>query len=224
MSWGEPSLFVLIFMVFILGARHGFDLDHLATIDTMTRAVKENHWLSKRVGFLFSLGHGLVVILVSLIISRGIIQTQLALWLETVGHWISIVFLLGFGLLTLWNILRHSHVLPTGLNFFLFRLLQRETYHPVSIILIGALFALSFDTFTQVALFSMSASMMAGPFFSMTLGIIFMLGMMASDGLNGLFVSLLIQRADKRSFLLSRLIGLMIACFSLILGLKEMAC
>lgn len=224
MAWTEQSSFLLFFMVFALGARHGFDLDHLATIDSMTRAVKQNSRLSRLVGFLFSLGHGLVVILMSLIISSGIFQTRSPLWLETVGHWVSIIFLLLFGLLTLWNVLPHSHTTHTGVRALVFGKLIGETNNPLLIILIGALFAISFDTFTQVALFSISVSVMAGYFFPVILGVVFMLGMMASDGLNGLFVSFLIQRADKRSSLISRGIGFIIACFSLILALREIAC
>lgn len=223
MAWMEQSAFLLFLMVFALGARHGFDLDHLATIDSITRAVKQNSRLARLVGFLFSLGHGLVVILMSLIISSGIFQTRSPLWLDAVGHWISIIFLLLFGLLTLWNVLPHSRT-PTGIRALVFGRLIGETNNPLLIILIGALFAISFDTFTQVALFSISISVMAGYFFPVILGVVFMLGMMASDGLNGLFVSFLIQRADKRSSLISRGIGFIIACFSLILAFREIAC
>ena len=154
----------------------------------------------------------------SVIIGSGIIKVQSPLWLEAIGNWISIVFLLAFGLLTLWNILPHSHALPTTFRPYLFRKIMGDTHNPFLIILVGALFALSFDTFTQVALFSISVSLMAGWVFSIILGIIFMLGMMTTDGLNGLFVSSLIQFADKRSSQISRGIGLIIAGFSLILG------
>ena len=217
-DYAHQSLFLLIMMVFALGIRHGFDLDHLATIDAITRHVKENSKLAKWVGFLFSLGHGSIVILMSLIVGSGLIKIQSPVWLEGVGNWISIVFLLAFGVLTLWNIVPHSHALPTTFKPYLFKTLLGKTHNPFLIILTGALFALSFDTFTQVALFSISVSLMAGWGFSVILGIIFMLGMMTTDGLNGLFVSSLIQFADKRSSYVSRTIGLMIAGFSLILG------
>ena len=209
-------------MAFALGIRHGFDLDHLATIDSITRTVKENTRLSKFVGFLFSFGHGIVVILMSIIIGSGMIQARSPLWLESFGHWISIFFLFAFGLLTLWNILPNSPILSTSLRGFLFRKLLGEKYNPFLIILIGALFAFSFDTFTQVALFSISVSVMAGLFFTSILGIVFMFGMMVSDGFNGLVVSSLIQIADKKSALVSRIIGIFIACFSLILGLLDL--
>ena len=218
MNYATDSAWLLFFMVFTLGIRHGFDLDHLATIDSITRTVKENARLSKCAGFLFSFGHGLVVIALCLIIGSGFIQTRTPRWLETCGHWISIFFLLLFGLLTLWNSLKKSTVLPIGLKGFFFLKLLGEKYNPFLIILIGALFALSFDTFTQVALFSISASVLAGYFFTIVLGIVFMLGMMISDGLNGLFVSKIIQSADKKSMIISRGFGLLIAGFSLILG------
>ena len=84
--------------------------------------------------------------------------------------------------------------------------------------MIGALFALSFDTFSQIALFSITASLMSGWLFSAILGSFFTLGMMVSDGFNGLFVSALIQRADGTSLVLSRSLGVAISFFSLLTG------
>src|SRR3990167_1980180 len=219
MNDATDSVWFLFGMVFTLGIRHGFDLDHLATIDSITRAVKENTRLSRCVGFLFSFGHGLVVIAMCLIIGSGFIQTRAPRWLEACGHWVSIVFLLLFGLLTLWNSLAKSSGFPMGFKGRFLTKLLGEKYNPFIIIFIGALFALSFDTFTQVALFSISASVLAGYFLAMVLGIVFMFGMITSDGLNGLFVSRIIQSADKKSRIISRGFGLLIAGFSLILGM-----
>ncbi len=224
MALNGQSLFLLLLMVFGLGVRHGFDLDHLATIDSITRAMKDNTQLSKFAGFLFSLGHGLVVILMGVIMNSGFVKAQSPLWMESFGHWVSIGFLLLFGLLTFWNILPHSHVLPTGFRDLLFKNIQKKTDNPLFIILVGALFAVSFDTFTQVALFSISVSYRGGVFFPTVLGLLFMLGMMTSDGLNGFFVSALIQRAEKRSSLISRSIGFIIASFSVGLALWETTC
>ena len=45
---------------FVLGARHGFDADHLATIDVLTRYnARTNPALARFCGALFSLAHGL---------------------------------------------------------------------------------------------------------------------------------------------------------------------
>lgn len=217
----ENSGLLLIAMAFLLGLRHGFDLDHLATIDSVTRMVSAHRTLAKIVGFLFSLGHGSVVILISLIIGNGVKPIIVPQWLDGLGNSISITFLLIFGILNLWNVFRNQSTppLPTSLKNYLAKKLIRNNFNPFLIILIGALFALSFDTVSQVVLFSLSARAMAGWLFSGVLGIVFMLGMMVSDGLNGLFVSTLIQRADSVSLLFSRMAGLIIASFSLLIGM-----
>lgn len=214
-SWALMSL-----MALTLGVKHGFDLDHLATIDAITRTLRERRRLSKLVGFLFSLGHGFVVIAISLVIGSGIMQSHVPEWLDAVGSWISITFLFVFGLLNLWNVLRSSssHHHPVGLKSFLAKRLVRGSFSPLMILSIGALFAISFDTFSQIALFSISASMVAGWIFSFLLGLFFMFGMMLSDGINGYLVSTLIQRSDKWSMLFSRGLGLAIALFSLSIG------
>ncbi|KTC86566.1 hypothetical protein [Legionella brunensis] len=208
-------------MVFGLGVRHGFDLDHLATIDSITRTLKANSHLSKRVGFLFSLGHGIVVILTSLLISNGFFHAALPLWLESFGNWVSIVFLFIFGFLTLWNLSSNAPTYNYSIRKIPF-IGHSRPYNSFLIILVGALFAFSFDTFTQVVLFSISLSGQVKWYFSIILGITFMSGMMTSDGLNGLLVASLIRCADKSSMTIARLIGLLIAGFSLILGLQEL--
>lgn len=219
----QETFWFLITMAFFLGIRHGFDLDHLAIIDSMTRMIRSNRRLSKIVGLLFSLGHGMVVIVVSLLIGNGLTSSHIPAWLNGVGDTISLTFLFIFGLVTLWNVLRHpsKSTLPASFKNYLSRKLIKKNINPISIISIGILFALSFDTVSQVVLFSLSAKAMAGCLFSGLLGIVFMLGMMASDGLNGLLVAMLIQRADTMSLLLSRMAGLFIASFSLSIGIMN---
>ena len=49
-------------LAFALGARHGFDADHLATIDGLARySAASRPRLARSAGLLFSLGHGAVV-------------------------------------------------------------------------------------------------------------------------------------------------------------------
>ena len=210
----------MMFMALGLGVRHGFDLDHLATIDAISRTIRENRFLSKFVGFLFSLGHGIVVMAMSLIIGSGMMQSHIPEWLESFGNWVSIAFLFLFGVLNLINIFQNptNPALPVGIKSFLARIITKKKFSPAMILVIGALFAFSFDTFSQIALFSISASLLAGWFFSGILGLCFMVGMMLSDGLNGLFVSTLILRSDRLSLLFSRGLGLSISLFSLTVG------
>lgn len=217
----QETLWVLIGMAYLLGIRHGFDLDHLATIDSMARMVRSNKFLSKVVGFLFSLGHGMVVIFISFIVGNGLTPPSIPEWLNGVGDSISIFFLFIFGLLTLWNVFQNPSKpkLPTSLKNYLSKKFIKKEITPLYVICVGILFAFSFDTVSQVVLFSLSAKAMAGCFFSGLLGVVFMLGMMTSDGLNGFFVSTLIQRADRVSLIFSRMAGLLIASFSLIIGM-----
>jgi high-affinity nickel-transport protein len=71
---------------------------------------------------------------------------------------------------------------------------------------------------SQVALFSLTASSMSGWGFSIVLGATFMLGMMTTDGVNGLWVARLLARADRRALVASRVMGLAIAGLSLLVG------
>ncbi|HHT0594912.1 TPA: DNA repair protein [Legionella anisa] len=219
----QKTLWISIMMAYFLGVRHGFDLDHLATIDSMTRIVGPTRNLSKVVGFLFSLGHGMVVILISLIVGNGFTPSYIPEWLNGVGDGISITFLFIFGSLTLWNVFQSpsKSPLPTSLKNYLSRKLIKKNLNPIYVVSIGILFAFSFDTVSQVVLFSLSAKAMAGFLFSGLLGMVFMLGMMTSDGLNGLFISTLLQRADRMSLLFSRMLGLIIAFFTFIIGIMN---
>src|SRR3990167_8546639 len=217
----ETNWIILVFMALTLGIRHGFDLDHLATIDAITSTVRNNRSLSRIVGFLFSLGHGIVVILISLIIGSGLMQSHIPQWLDGFGKVVSIMFLFIFGVLNLYNIFKNpsKQTLPAGMQSYLAKKLSTKKCSLLQIMSIGALFALSFDTFSQIALFSISASLLSGFLFSGVLGFFFMVGMMITDGLNGLLVSALIRRADKASLIISRGLGLTISLFSLGIGL-----
>lgn len=214
------SWYLMLLMALGLGVRHGFDLDHLATIDAISRTIRQNRILARCVGLLFSLGHGIIVTLVSFIIGTGIVQSHVPTWLEAFGNWVSIIFLFLFGILNLINVFQNPNKqdLPVGLKSFLAKLIARKEVRATTVLLIGALFALSFDTVSQIALFSISASVLAGWIFSLILGLTFTLGMILTDGLNGLFVSTLIQRSDRLSLIFSRSLGLSIALFSLSVG------
>lgn len=205
-------MYWMIVMALLLGVRHGFDLDHLATIDSITRITR-----TKTVGFLFSLGHGLVVITMSAILGAGLIQSHIPTWLDGFGTWISIFFLLIFGFINLWNVF-HQTSLPVGIKSYLTKKISKNISNPFTIIWIGSLFAISFDTISQVSLFSLSASLLSGCWFAILLGICFMLGMMLSDGLNGLLVALLLRQASTTSRILSRGLGLTVSMFSLTIG------
>ena len=154
----------LLAVVYTLGLKHGMDPDHLATIDGIARAnATRNPRLARWSGFLFSAGHGAIVILVAIGVSVVAQQWQAPQWLDAFGAWISIAFLYALGLLNLYSVFAAPAgviVPPAGLKS---RLLGRLAHvsHPALIAAVGALFALSFDTVSQVALFSLTAKSMS---------------------------------------------------------------
>ncbi|MDR3392882.1 MAG: nickel transporter [Sulfuriferula sp.] len=213
----------MLILVFMLGLRHGMDPDHLATIDGMARANSVvRPMLSRWAGLLFSLGHGMTVILAAGMIGLLAQHWQVPAWFEALGTWISIFFLLALGLSNLYMVFRAPSgevVRMTGIKSRLFRYLFARLEHPGWMVLVGALFALSFDTMSQVAFFSISAQAHGGGFASVLLGLVFMAGMIVTDGLNGYWVARMILRTDRLALISSRLLGLTVAGLSLAVGL-----
>jgi len=92
----------LMLLVFVLGMRHGLDADHLVAIDCLTRFnAGTNPRLARRCGALFSLGHGIVVMLVAVTVALFAQHFTLPPWLADLGVWLSITFLLTLGMLVL---------------------------------------------------------------------------------------------------------------------------
>jgi high-affinity nickel-transport protein len=166
---------------------------------------------------LFSLGHGVVVVGVALAVALAAERWIVPGWVEDVGVWISIAFLTALGLLNLAAVLRTPSdrvVEPVGIRGRLFARLT-QTSHPAAIALVGALFAISFDTLSQAALFALTANQFGGWEHAVVLGLLFMLGMTIADGANGLWIAALLRSADARALVASRVLGLAVAALSL---------
>ena len=211
----------LMFLVFTLGVKHGLDADHLATIDGLTRFnAQRNPRLARWCGFLFSLGHGVVVMAVALAIGALTSSWAVPVWMEDIGVWISITFLTLLGVLNLVAVLTAQPgqvVQPVGLKGRFLGRLQR-TSNPLLIAAVGALFALSFDTMSQATLFAITGTQFGGVSHALTLGLLFMLGMMLMDGANGLWIARLIRRADRLACIASRVMGLTVGGLSLLVA------
>jgi nickel/cobalt transporter (NiCoT) family protein len=211
----------------LLGVRHGLDADHLAAVDSLTRhnLVAAPQW-ARASGVLFSLGHGTVVMGVALAGAAVQTSAQAPDWLHGFGALASALILLTLGLLNLqlaWRGAGHSGpdaVRPVGLKSRLLgaafgRLMRAQ--HPVAVIAVGAVFALSFDTVSQALLFAASphghglgaAAGLAG---------LFVLGMVVADGLNGWWVARLVGRADRAAVRAKRVMALLIGALSLLVG------
>lgn len=144
----------LALVVLMLGIKHGLDADHLAAIDGLTRYNAQ----ARLAGVLFSLGHGLVVVSVALAVATLAQAWRAPHWLASFGAWVLI------GVLTLLALLNIGAVLKTpgnetarllGWRCGVFaRLLRARS--PATVVAVGALFALSFDTVSQATLFAVS--------------------------------------------------------------------
>jgi len=221
MEYLPNNLLALSMLVFVLGLKHGFDADHLATIDGLTRFnSRKRPQMARYCGVLFSLGHGVVVVTIALVVSLLALGWQTPEWLESFGAWTSICFLTALGVLNIHAVIQ-AHptelVRPIGLKGrFLGRLAQAAS--PGLVALVGALFALSFDTISQTALFALTASQFGGWQPALLLGLLFVLGMLVTDGINGLWISRLILRADQIALIASRVMSLVVASLSLLVA------
>jgi high-affinity nickel-transport protein len=211
----------LSLLVFVLGLKHGFDADHLAAIDGLTRFnAGSRPRLARFCGVLFSVGHGAVVVAIAIgvaTLARGWTVPQ---WLELSGTWISIGVLTMLGAVNIRAVLRTDPacvVQPVGLRGrFLGRLACAS--NPFMIALVGTAFALSFDTISQAALFAVTAARIGGWLHALALGVVFMVGMLVTDGINGLWISRLIRRADQMALVASRVMSLVVGGVSLLVA------
>jgi high-affinity nickel-transport protein len=215
----HESILPLIALAFVLGLKHGMDADHLATIDGLTRfnSAAGRFRLARLCGFLFSLGHGAVVCVVAVATGLLFHNAAVPFWMDDVGTWVSALFLLLLGVLNLYAVFTtpsHEMVQMVGIKGRWLSNLK-SAGHPALIAMVGALFALSFDTLSQAALFSVAATNYGGIVYALLLAICFMVGMMVTDAVNGLWISHLLRRADVRARIASRIMGITVALLSL---------
>jgi high-affinity nickel-transport protein len=208
-------------LVFMLGLRHGFDADHLAAIDGLTRlSARQQRPHARYCGALFSLGHGAVVIAIAVTVSMLSERWETPQWFDALGAWISIAFLVLIGVANLRaavEVAPGSVVALVGIKGrFLGRLMQAR--RPEGVATVGALFALSFDTISQSALFAMTATQFGGLSHALTLAALFVLGMLAADGINGWWISRLITRADQTAAIASRVMSVAVSLASLLVA------
>jgi len=177
----QPVLLGTALLAYTFGLRHAVDADHIAAIDNVTRKLMQQGQRPVGVGFFFSLGHSLVVILMSIgvafaaaaLTSRfdsfkavgGVISTSVsALFLFAIAV---------FNIIVLTSISRTFQAVKAGKPFVeddfdvllnnrgflarIFRPLFRLVTRSWHMFPIGFLFGLGFDTATEVALFGISA-------------------------------------------------------------------
>ena len=201
-------------VVLLLGLRHGFDADHLAAIDGLAcHNAATRPRLARLCGVLFSLGHGVVVVGVALSVSLLARAWRVPQWLDSLGAWVSI------GVLTLLALVNIAAVLKTpgdevarlsGWRSGVFARLLRAG-SPLTVMGVGILFALSFDTVSQAALFAMTAAAYGGWRPALLLALLFTTGMLVTDGLNGWLIWRLIHRSERTAQVASRTVALAVS-------------
>jgi high-affinity nickel-transport protein len=208
-------------LVFLLGLKHGFDADHLAAIDGLTRYnARLGRRFARYCGALFSLGHGAIVVAIAVAVGLASTRWDAPEWLALSGAWISIGFLTLIGIVNLRAVLGaapHEVVAPVGIKGRFLGRLSRAG-RPWSVALVGALFAASFDTVSQSALFALTATQFGGVQHAVFLGLLFVLGMLVTDGVNGLWISRLIARADQVAVIASRVMSVAVSGVALLVA------
>jgi high-affinity nickel-transport protein len=221
MALDSANWFSLLFLVFVLGVKHGLDADHLATIDGLTRYnARKGAGVAPWCGVLFSLGHGTVVIGIAILFGAAHTRWILPAWLESWGAWVSIVFLVllgGVNLTAVFATPRTEVVRARGIKGRVFGRFQR-VHRPLLIAGVGVVFALSFDTISQATLFALTGAHFGGWLHGLALGLMFTSGMLVADGMNGLWVSRLMRRADQAARVASRFMGLTVGILSLLVA------
>ena len=177
-----PLLMGAALLAYGLGLRHAFDADHIAAIDNVTRKLV---WEGRRpvsVGLFFALGHSTVVVGFScvVVLAMAAFETRLDMFRSVggaVGAAVSILFLSViavanfFALISVWKTLRRVKAGGTFAEEDLDRLLaQRGALGRLfgrfvavvgrswQMYPLGLLFALGFDSATEVGLLGLSAT------------------------------------------------------------------
>jgi len=179
---GNAALLGSCLLAYSFGLRHAFDADHIAAIDNVTRKMMQEGKRPISVGFFFSLGHSMVVIVlaVGIAVTASAIQThfeQLKQVGGIVAALVSSCFLFAIAaanilvLIAVWKSFKHVKrggklveedldllLANRGLLARLFKRLFRLVEHSWQMFPLGFLFGLGFDTASEVGLLGISAA------------------------------------------------------------------
>jgi len=177
----QPVLIGTAVLAYSLGLRHAIDADHIAAIDNVTRKLMQEGKRPVTVGFFFALGHSTVVVLASLAVAltTNALNDKLATYREIggmIGTSASALFLFIIAianLIVLRGVYRAFRLVERGNKFSeedidallqqrgwlarLFTPLFRFVSQSWHLYPIGLLFALGFETASEISLFGLSA-------------------------------------------------------------------
>ena len=189
-------------LMFVLGLRHGLDPDHIACIDALTwRALNHEQQHAQWIGTLFAIGHGLLVTGIAVGVSQFTRSLSVPDAVVTVFGWIPTALLLLVGTLNLRLLMRKDpSYVPTGWKLRLIPQRLRNHSSPWAVVVIGVLFATVFDTATQASAWGYVASNKGGGLVAAFLaGIVFTLGMVITDTLDGRLICRINRGTDGQA-------------------------
>jgi high-affinity nickel-transport protein len=205
----------------LLGMRHGLDPDHLAIVNGINLNAhsksKSNIWG----GLFFSSGHGFTVTIIGVLIIGLSDSLKYYKRIFEFTEWIPIVLLLFTGLFGVYTI--YSGLVHKGNNHShkkLSTFISQSKYPALKLFLTGILFALVFDTSTQVAAWGLvgeGITRVDQYSIAIFIGLFFTAGMMVTDTLNGLFFYRILN-AEHSKFNLKIFLSLLVVLTSLTLG------
>jgi nickel/cobalt transporter (NiCoT) family protein len=210
----SPKPLALAFMIYGLGLRHAVDADHIAAIDNVTRKLMQDGRRPVTVGFWFAIGHSIIVFCVTAAVAGA--STMLGRFQSfqelgsTISTSVSAVFLFAIATINVFifaSIYQNFRRVRAGHPYMaeemslllnsvgplsrllrpLFRLMTRSWH----MMLLGIVFGLSFDTATEIAMFSFSATQAANGVPLMTLlvyPLLFAAGMSLLDTTDGVMM------------------------------------
>ncbi len=202
-----------------LGARHGFDADHISCIDNTTRKLMADGPRPLAAGFFFSFGHASVVVAVGVGITLAaravfgaVVNPDSAY--ETAGGTIGTLLSAGFlYLIALLNLVVLSGIFKVfrqmrggaydereleaslqarGLMYRFFGRLMKSINRSWQLYFVGLVFGIGFDTATEVVLLAATAyaAIQGLPYFAvLALPLLFSGGLMLFDTMDGLFMN-----------------------------------
>jgi high-affinity nickel-transport protein len=206
-----------IILMLALGLRHGLDPDHIAAIDGMTyRAIEQKSRLSRWVGTLFALGHGMVVTIIAFAVSILGKKMQLPEQALTYAEWIPVFLLFVIGTLNLKALLVKNEYHAVGWKHRLLPRRLRRASHPAAIVLIGVFFAVVFDTATQAAAWGYAATATGGTLHALMIGVVFTFGMVLTDSIDGRIICSICEKGKSKEVIqrYRRMIGWFIVFMS----------
>ncbi|WP_239537704.1 HoxN/HupN/NixA family nickel/cobalt transporter [Dyella mobilis] len=180
----RPDLLGVCLLIYGLGLRHAVDADHITAIDNVTRKLMQDNKRPTSVGFWFAIGHSSIIIVVAILVASAEHYLSRFDALRSIGSLvstsISVVFLMAIAIMNVtifFSLYRNYRTLKqTGryqpekvedlLNqrgflskilMPLFRLVSKSW----QMVFLGLAFGLSFDTATEIAMFTVSAKQVA---------------------------------------------------------------